>query len=792
MVLCHAPVRFLFGAALAWCALSCGVLGPRVLLAEESKPAENKGEAIYKAQCASCHGAAGEGTKDAYPHPLLGDKSVAELALLIDKTMPEGEAEKCVGEDAKAVAAYIHESFYSPLAQARNKPARIELSRLTVRQYQNSLADLIGSFRNTASWNNERGLKAEYFKGRRMGGGDKVISRVDPQVKFDFGEASPEPEKIEPHEFGIQWQGSVLAPDSGDYEFIVRTEHATRLWVNDQRVALIDAWVKSGNDTEYRGTLRLLGGRAYPIRLDFSKAKQGVDDSKKNKEKPKVKASISLSWKRPQLPEEIIPERCLTPQRFPETYVVTTPFPPDDRSVGYERGTAISKEWEQATTDAAIETADYVLAHVGELSGAGAGGGRRRGGGGEGAASIPEEKLREFCVRFAERAFRRPLSDEVKALVVDRQFAEAKDPELALKRSILLALKSPRFLYREIGSERPDAYDVAARIAFGLWDAPPDQKLLEAAKANQLSTREQVVQQIERMLPDLRTHAKLRDFFLQWLRIDQVPDLSKDPEKFPQFDQQITADLRTSLELFVEEIAWSETSDFRRLLNAQEVPLNGRLAKFYGISLPEDAPFQNVSFEADQRAGALTHPYLLAGFAYTQESSPIHRGVFIARSVLGRFLRPPPEAVAPLAPNLHPGLTTRERVILQTKANACNTCHNMINPLGFTLEKFDAVGRYRSEEKGKPVDASGSYVTRSGEKVNFGGVRELASFLADSDETHAAFVEQLFQYFIKQPIRAYGPEEHGRLKTSFVSNQFHIRKLMTEIVADAALANPSK
>jgi hypothetical protein len=204
--------------------------------------------------------------------------------------------------------------------------------------------------------------------------------------------------------------------------------------------------------------------------------------------------------------------------------------------------------------------------------------------------------------------------------------------------------------------------------------------------------------------------------------------------------------------------------------------------------LPEEAPFQNVAFQAGERAGALTHPYLLAGFAYTQESSPIHRGVFIARSVLGRFLRPPPEAVAPLAPNLHPDLTTRERVILQTKANACSTCHNMINPLGFTLEKFDAVGRYRSEEKGKPVDASGSYVTRGGEQVNFGGVRELASFLAASDETHAAFVEQLFQYFVKQPIRAYGPEEHGRLKQSFVGNQFHIRKLMTEIVADAALA----
>jgi hypothetical protein len=155
-------------------------------------------------------------------------------------------------------------------------------------------------------------------------------------------------------------------------------------------------------------------------------------------------------------------------------------------------------------------------------------------------------------------------------------------------------------------------------------------------------------------------------------------------------------------------------------------------------------------------------------------------------------LRPPPEAVAPLAPNLHPDLTTRERVILQTKATACSTCHNMINPLGFPFEKFDAVGRYRTEDKGKPVDASGSYVTRGGEKVNFEGVRDLATFLTSSDEVHGAFVEQLFQYFVKQPIRAFGPREHSKLKHDFVANQFHIRKLIREIVTDAALADPTK
>src|SRR5262249_49660789 len=149
---------------------------------------------------------------------------------------------------------------------------------------------------------------------------------------------------------------------------------------------------------------------------------------------------------------------------------------------------------------------------------------------------------------------------------------------------------------------------------------------------------------------------------------------------------------------------------------------------------------------------------LLATFAYTATSSPIHRGVFLARSVLGRSLRPPPEAAAPLPAELHPNLTTRERIMLQTRPTACTTCHAMINPLGFPLENFDAVGRFRAEEHGKAIDATGLYQTRTGDTVKFNGARELAQFLAASEETHDAFVEQLFHHLVKQPIRAYGPE----------------------------------
>src|SRR5205823_2177926 len=186
-----------------------------------------------------------------YPRALAGNRSVAQLARLIAKTMPEDDPGQCVGEDADKVAAYIYEAFYSKEAQARNKPPRMELARLTVRQYQNAVADLVGSFRTPSPWGQQRGLQGEYFKSRRFRNGDRVLERLDPVVRFDFGTGSPDPEKFDGNEFSIRWQGSVLAPETGTYEFIVRTEHAARLWVNDGNRPLIDALVKSSGDMEH-------------------------------------------------------------------------------------------------------------------------------------------------------------------------------------------------------------------------------------------------------------------------------------------------------------------------------------------------------------------------------------------------------------------------------------------------------------------------------------------------------------------------------------------------------------
>lgn len=738
--------------------------------------APRTGEQIYRLKCASCHGAKGEGTKF-YQKPLAGQQSVVQLTRFIGQSMPPGP-KPCGTEESKRVAGYIYDAFYSPIAQSRNRPARVELARLTVRQYQNALTDLIGSFREIKPMETPKGLRAEYFKSRNFSNGERVIDKVDSTVNFDFGTEAPateKPDQIDKRLFSILWSGSVLSPDTGEYEFVIKTEHAVRLWVNDVRRPLIDATVKSGKDTEYHATLALLGGRAYPIRLEFSKSKQGVDDSDKTKKLPSVHASVSLEWKPPKRRQEVIPSRCLIPSAMPTLFVATAPFPPDDRSLGYERGTAISKAWDEATTEGALETAHYVIDHLKEFSGI--------------ADSAPDraKQLGDFCRKLAERAFRRPLTADVSTFYVDRFFKSGKDLDESLKRSLLLILKSPRFLYREVGITGSDAYTVASRLSFGLWDTMPDGELLKAAAKGELVTREQVQHQAERMVADPRVWFKLREFLMQWLRVEQYPDLAKDTKTYPDFSLEVQADLRAAMEVFLEKVAWGERADFRELLLTDKLYLNGRLAKLYGVNLPEEAPFQPVELDANERAGVLTHPYLMASFAYLKGSSPIHRGVLIARNLLGRTLLPPPIAVAPTAADLHPNMTTRQRVSLQTKPAACMSCHSMINALGFPFEKFDAMGRIRTEENKQPIDTTGGYRSRTGQQVRFANARELATFLANSGETHAAFVEKLFQFFIKQPIRAYGPQTATGLQRTFVTNEFNIRKELIEIVVTSAL-----
>ena len=730
------------------------------LLTHAKEP--SAGEKLYLNQCAECHGKKGEGVKGEYKSPLIGDWSLSKLTQYIDKNMPEGEEKAVVCKDAEKVAAYIYDAFYSPEAQLRNNPPRVTTAHLTSRQLEESLAYLIAELRGQPGQLPEgRGLNAIYFNDRNYNSKKKVLERVDPEVNFDFAEGTPEGAEFNPSAFSIRWQGSLLAEETGVYEIYMDAENGCRLWLNDENNNhFIDGWVASGMPTEHKASIRLLGGHTYPIRLDFFKYKD-------------KRGSIKLSWKPPNGGKVIIPSRNLIPQNKRPVFVVNTAFPPDDTSSGYPRGTLISRKWAEATTFTALETAMYIIQNLSRYAGT------------KPDAEDYKAKLESFCSKFARLAFRHPLTEEQTQKYIQAPFSAAESPVDGVKLSIMQVLSSPHFLYPTLGEKAGNHYDIANRLSLAIFDSLPDRGILTLADRKLLDNPKLLKAQAERMLKDRRAKSKLQDFFYHWLELHHIESLPKDAESYPGFDHVLIADLRTSLKEFIHQVVWeSEDADYRKLLTAGNLYANSRIAQYY--NLPSEKKFQSGRFEpvrldSENRSGLLTHPYLLAQFAYAHSSSPIHRGVFVTRSILGRHLQPPPEAVEFEEDDFPDNLTLREKIEKLTEPKACQGCHSIINPLGFTLENFDAVGRYRSKLNEKPIQTNSPYTTLTGKTLELKNARDIAIYAAESPLAQKAFVKRLFQHYTKQPIEAFGPKTTEKLHESFQKSNFNIRKLLVEI-----------
>ncbi len=746
--------------------------------AAAQEPAMN-GEAIYRKHCAECHGDNGQGVPDEYEDPLHGDRSLTSLTRYIDRYMPEEDPDLLSTEESKQVAEYIMGAFYSQQARAQTEPPQKRaFARLTNRQFRESVADLIGSFGDTIPPGQGTGLKARYYQSDGMDKKAKLaFEREDTQLDFNFESNSPG-DGITPDQFSIAWDGSLLAPATGWYEFRISTPNGARLYLNGElrngdsnsrddsggrrQPAFIDAWVSSGDEVRQTAArMFLLGGRSYPIRFDYFKFKE-------------TRGIVRLEWKQPRGQWQVLAAPFISPAPAAHVAVVSTTFPPDDASEGYERGTGVSKDWHEAITAAAIDASNQVVARLPRLSRA--------------KKDEPNrlDKMKNFVADLASRAFRRPLDAVMRRRYVDSVFTPGIEPEQAVKRAVILILQSPRFLYPEFAG-KPDAHTVATRLALGAWDSLPDKPLREAAAAGKLNTEQEVAEQSRRMMADPRAKAKLAGFFERWLKLDVEADLQKDAARFPGFDEALVADLRRSLELFVENVVWSDTSDYRKLMEADYLLFNARLAKFYNTPLPDGEGFREVKLDSAQRAGVVTHPYLLARLAHHHETSPILRGVFITRNVLGGILKPPPEAIAFLDGHFEKEMTTREKVVQMTKNTSCMTCHETINPLGFSLEHFDAVGRFRLTDNSLPVNPESDFENFDGGTVRLRGPRDLATQAVDSVSARRGFVRQMFQAIIKQNPRAYGPGTLLKLEKKFTASGYHIRNLLVEINTLAAL-----
>ncbi len=730
-----------------------------------------RGEAIYKKQCVSCHGEMGVGVAGSYEQALIGDASVGELTSIITRTMPEGEPEACVGEDAAAVAAYIHETFYGRAAQIKNRPPKVLLARLTAEQLRQSISDLYASYEGIADLKKEQGLRGIYFDGEQWKEDKKKIERDDATINFDWGHDSPG-EGIQPKEFYIHWQGGLIAEKSGRYEIVVRSTCSFVMDFGRDGRRFIDNHVQSGDKTEFRQTIQLTGGRVYYLKIDLRQRER------KTEQPP---AKISLSWVPPNGVEEIVPAKNLRPGWCPPAYALQASLPPDDRTYGYDRGIAVNRQWDESTTAAALEFAGVMNDELWPSY-------LRKTKKDE---SDQRVKLRNFLVEFVERAFRSKLTEEEQSRYIDQHINVTEDISEAIHRVALVALKSPRFLYPALAETDSESQRVATRLALLLHDSlPADEWLRKRMDGDQLKNVDEVRNSARRMLNDYRAKAKVRDMLYEWLDLKHLTDITKDPETYPGFNAELVADLRTSLDMFLEDVVWSDNSDFRQFFTTDWAYTSPRLAEFYGDSWKAaDASAVGMAksvSDPEKRFGILTHPLLTSGRAYFQTTSPIHRGVYLTRYVFGRTIRPPNDAFSPLSPDLHPDLTTRERVGLQTSDANCQVCHARINNLGFVLENYDAVGRFRSTERDKPIDASGYYLTSDDQEIKVSGAKDLANFLVQSEDARSAFVERAFEHFVKQPMAAYGIETAEQLKRKFSETNCNVRELLVEIAVIAA------
>lgn len=359
--------------------------------------------------------------------------------------------------------------------------------------------------------------------------------------------------------------------------------------------------------------------------------------------------------------------------------------------------------------------------------------------------------------RFAGRAFRRPATDdEIRRLLKLYQLerAQGNSFEQACKVALTAVLVSPHFLYR-IETDPPNStaphavndYELASRLSYFLWSSMPDDLLLGIAAEGKLHQPAVLDAQLKRMLADPRAQAFIHNFSGQWLELRNLGQVSPDPKVFPDFDPALRDDMRKEGELFFGNLVRQDQSVLE-LLDCNYTFLNERLARFYGIDGVNGDQFRRVEFtpaESKQRGGVLTMAGVLMVSAMPNRTSPVKRGKFILDQILGTPPPPPPANVPPLQEEgpATKAQSVRERLEAHRANPACAACHAKLDPLGFALENFDAIGRWREKDAGVPIDSTGSLP--NGEEIDgSAGLRKV--LMTHKEQFLRALVSKLMTY----------------------------------------------
>jgi len=399
---------------------------------------------------------------------------------------------------------------------------------------------------------------------------------------------------------------------------------------------------------------------------------------------------------------------------------------------------------------------------------------------------------RTILLTIARRAYRRPVTatDIQTAFGFYKEGSAAGGFEAGIERALRALLVNPEFLFR-VEKDPPNvaagtAYrindlELASRISFFLWSSIPDDELLDLGAKGKLHQPQVLEQQTKRMLLDPRADALVKNFAEQWLYLRNLAATSPDPRLFPDFDDNLRQAFREETELFFQSIV-KENRNVVDLLTANYTFLNERLAKHYGIPNVYGSRFRRVTLDSESmRGGLLGQGSILTVTSYGNRTSPVLRGKWIMENILGAAPPPPPANVPPLKENAEGDKVQamRERMAQHRANPACAGCHQLMDPIGFSTENFDAIGRWRRADGGTPIDASGNLP----DGIAFQGVSGLRAALLKKPELFVStMTEKLLTYGLGRGLQYYDAPAVRAIVSGSRGNQYRFSSIIVGIV----------
>jgi hypothetical protein len=407
---------------------------------------------------------------------------------------------------------------------------------------------------------------------------------------------------------------------------------------------------------------------------------------------------------------------------------------------------------------------------------------------------------RTIIERLAPRVFRRPLlegeADELGALASAVRGLEGGTFASGISALIQALLQSPDFLYRpELGEpdaehpslRRPTGHEMATRLSYMFWGTTPDEALRAAAESGELSTDAGVRRHAERLLADERSHVVMRFFFDNLLPINGLTDLTRDPELYPAYSSALGAAMREETHRLIEYEVFEGSGSWAAALTAPYTFANELLADFYGISGVSGDTFVKVNVpDPSRRLGVLLTAGVMAGTTTTNLSNPVLRGSFVANKLLCRSIKLPtdPEVLDEVeVPDETSGATARERFEKHSSDERCAGCHALLDPLGFPLENYDAIGQWRDTENGVTIDASGGVPGTPG---TIDGPVGLVKKLAETEATHACFAKHWMNFAYGRTLDADEMRTQQDVQAAFKASEYNVKELLLALAQSEA------